>query len=56
MWKPSDITNVCAIYQAGENLGAAVCALEGEKVKGLVRFVQVSESTCVIDGTLTGRW
>ncbi|XP_068116671.1 copper chaperone for superoxide dismutase [Hyperolius riggenbachi] len=36
-----------------QNLGAAVAIMSGEgSVQGVVRFLQVSEDTCVIDGTL----
>lgn len=38
-----------------ENLGAAVAMLAGVgSVQGVVRFLQVSEDTCVIDGTVDG--
>ncbi|CAG2195079.1 CCS [Mytilus edulis] len=39
------------------NLGAAVALMDtglDSKVKGVVRFVQVDDSTCVVDGTLDG--
>ncbi|XP_072279143.1 copper chaperone for superoxide dismutase isoform X2 [Pyxicephalus adspersus] len=38
-----------------DNLGAAVAMMSGEEsVQGVVRFLQVSEDSCVIDGTLDG--
>ena len=37
-----------------ENLGAAVCIMAGEGVTGLVRFVQTSHDTIVIDGAFDG--
>lgn len=38
-----------------DNLGAAVAMLEGEPfVKGVVRFVQINDNTCVVDGTIDG--
>ncbi|KAG9475322.1 hypothetical protein GDO78_003647 [Eleutherodactylus coqui] len=38
-----------------QNLGAAVAMLEGVgAVQGVVRFLQVSENTCIIDGTVDG--
>ncbi|XP_063801225.1 copper chaperone for superoxide dismutase isoform X2 [Pseudophryne corroboree] len=40
---------------AAQNLGAAVVIMSGEgKVQGVVRFLQVSENTCVIDGSIDG--
>ncbi|VDI51963.1 copper chaperone for superoxide dismutase [Mytilus galloprovincialis] len=39
------------------NLGTAVALMDtglDSKVKGVVRFVQVDDSTCVVDGTLDG--
>eukprot|EP00128_Syssomonas_multiformis_P013879 Colp12_sorted_trinity150504_noHs@32340 len=39
----------------GKNLGAAVCLLEtNPAIQGMVRFVQVSEDVCVVDGTADG--
>ncbi|KAM5137853.1 copper chaperone for superoxide dismutase isoform 2-T2 [Mantella aurantiaca] len=38
-----------------QNLGAAVAMMSGEEsVQGVVRFLQVSEDICVIDGSLDG--
>ncbi|XP_053305385.1 copper chaperone for superoxide dismutase isoform X2 [Spea bombifrons] len=37
------------------NLGAAVAMISGEgPIQGIVRFLQASEKSCVIDGTLDG--
>jgi hypothetical protein len=36
------------------NLGAAVALMDVGVGKGVVRFVQVDDSTCVVDGTLDG--
>ncbi|XP_077313191.1 copper chaperone for superoxide dismutase isoform X2 [Lithobates pipiens] len=38
-----------------QNLGAAVAMMSGEgSLQGVVRFLQVSQDTCVIDGTVDG--
>ncbi|XP_040184735.1 copper chaperone for superoxide dismutase isoform X1 [Rana temporaria] len=41
--------------KSAETLGAAVAMMSGEgSLQGVVRFLQVSEDTCVIDGTVDG--
>ena len=52
--RSSRISLTTRVSLAEENLGAAVCTLNGPVTKGLVRFVQVTETCCVIDGTITG--
>uniref|UniRef100_F6Y0R2 Superoxide dismutase copper chaperone n=1 Tax=Xenopus tropicalis TaxID=8364 RepID=F6Y0R2_XENTR len=38
-----------------KNLGAAVAMMSGEgSIQGVVRFIQTSENTCIIEGTLDG--
>ncbi|NP_001086811.2 copper chaperone for superoxide dismutase L homeolog [Xenopus laevis] len=38
-----------------KNLGAAVAMMSGEgPIQGVVRFIQASENTCIIEGTLDG--
>jgi copper chaperone for superoxide dismutase len=37
----------------GENISAAVCVLNNERIKGIIRFVQTS-SECIIEGTIEG--
>ncbi|XP_073461242.1 copper chaperone for superoxide dismutase isoform X3 [Aquarana catesbeiana] len=44
-----------SLQNVQENLGAAVAMMSGEgSLQGVVRFLQVSEDTCVIDGTVDG--
>ena len=37
-----------------QSLGAAVAAMQGDNVRGVVRLVQVDPATCVIEGTIDG--
>merc|ERR1711974_215715 len=40
--------------QDKSNLGAAVCILQREKVKGVVRFIQLSEERVLVEATVHG--
>ena len=37
-----------------QGLGAAVAAMQGDDVRGVVRLVQVDSGTCVVEGTIDG--
>ena len=49
-----EYVNVVSSSTGKPNLGAAVALMDVGVGKGVVRFVQVDDSTCVVDGTLDG--
>jgi len=38
----------------GGNLGAAVCMLHNKDIKGVVRFIQIADSMCIVEATVDG--